>query len=253
MVIKSFNEVLEHELSDLYYQIYFSKYLNDIPDTKLHITIDDFINNKLQLILYNKILGILNDDPKNPHYFFTTSGLSFIPFYDNSKVEILIKKTYNFVYLPDKPNHPPPVREKGIIKYIFKQLNNKMATLTEFFDNLEADYKAGKLILKYNTPYIAPAQQTNQQHKLKTNLSVKELAALFRLLDEIKPGIFDYKNKTEIYRFIASNFITRGKDDTDISEHSIKNHFNTIDKDASQIWESYLAKMIQEARDSRQK
>ena len=44
---------------------------------------------------------------------------------------------------------------------------------------------------------------------IKTNLSVGDLALLFRMLFELKPDIFEVKTKAELFRFISSNFTTK--------------------------------------------
>jgi len=59
--------------------------------------------------------------------------------------------------------------------------------------------------------------------KLGTQLTVSELALLFRLLDEEK--IFNNRHKTDIYRFIVDSF--ESVKQKQISESSIKNKFLT--------------------------
>lgn len=61
--------------------------------------------------------------------------------------------------------------------------------------------------------------------KLELNLSVADLALLFRLLDEEK--LIKYKQKVEIYRFITTSFRTEKQNN--ISEDSIKNKFLSPD------------------------
>lgn len=84
--------------------------------------------------------------------------------------------------------------------------------------------------------------------KIKVNLSVPQLAYLFRLLYEVKPDIFPGLSKADLYRFIAANFTTKGKGDTEISIDSLNNHFCTPEKKTAAFWIEYLKKMLTQSR-----
>jgi len=88
---------------------------------------------------------------------------------------------------------------------------------------------------------IMPEEITLNVNKLKLNMSVPEIALLFRLLDEEK--ILNYKYKTDIYRFIASSFKTEKQDE--ISEASIKNKFISPDDTSIRNIEIFLANLRQ--------
>lgn len=77
--------------------------------------------------------------------------------------------------------------------------------------------------------------------KLKTTLSVNELALLFRLLDTEK--LFTYIHKTELFRFISSSFNTAKQDN--ISEASIKNKFLSPDYTALSNLDALLVNLRQ--------
>ena len=77
--------------------------------------------------------------------------------------------------------------------------------------------------------------------KLKTNLSVGEISLLFRLLKEEK--VFDFKNNTELYRFIAETFSTKQADTP--SDKSIKNKFLSPDTTAIKNIDALLVNMRQ--------
>lgn len=81
-------------------------------------------------------------------------------------------------------------------------------------------------------------------NKLKVNLSVKELTFLFRILKEKE--LIQAETLTEIYRFIAANFITKAKDD--ISEDSIKNNYNTIDPKTAAMWTEHFRSWVSDAK-----
>ncbi len=83
--------------------------------------------------------------------------------------------------------------------------------------------------------------------KLKTNLSVPQLSYLFKMLMDCKPAILDVKSNTEVYRFIESNFTTKGKDDGP-TVASLNNHYSKVDKEVANFWVEKLKKMLADAR-----
>ena len=76
--------------------------------------------------------------------------------------------------------------------------------------------------------------------KLKTNLSVPELALLFKLLKDLKPNIFDIKSEAELHRFISTNFETKRTGDKDISTQKLRSQFNQPESKAAEFWETNL-------------
>jgi len=81
-----------------------------------------------------------------------------------------------------------------------------------------------------------------QKNKLKTNLSVPEIAYLFYSLIKLKPNLFDYKHETEIYRFISNNFTS--KKSAEISEISLKKCFNSPEINEIEFWETHYRTLI---------
>jgi hypothetical protein len=77
---------------------------------------------------------------------------------------------------------------------------------------------------------------TSTNPKLKTNLSVPELALLFKLLKDLKPNIFDIKSEAELHRFISTNFETKKTGDNDISTQKLRILFNQPDAKAAEFW-----------------
>jgi hypothetical protein len=77
--------------------------------------------------------------------------------------------------------------------------------------------------------------------KLKTNLSVPELALLFKMLNELKPTIFEIESDAELHRFISDNFST--KKSPEISVQSLRNEFSKPDPNAKGFWEKHLYTM----------
>jgi hypothetical protein len=67
--------------------------------------------------------------------------------------------------------------------------------------------------------------QKEEIEKMNTDLSVAQLSYFFGLLSQI--GIFDSKNQSKLFRFIAANFKT--KTTAILSEGSIKNKFYNVE------------------------
>jgi hypothetical protein len=79
---------------------------------------------------------------------------------------------------------------------------------------------------------------------IKTNLSVGDLALLFRMLFELKPEIFDVKTKAELFRFISSNFTTKKSKDGEISIDTITKKFNAPETKSKELWTTHLHTLL---------
>lgn len=75
---------------------------------------------------------------------------------------------------------------------------------------------------------------------IKTNLSVGDLALLFRMLFELRPVIFDIKTKAELFRFISSNFTTKKSKEGEISIDTITKKFNDPETKSKDLWATHL-------------
>lgn len=82
------------------------------------------------------------------------------------------------------------------------------------------------------------------KNKLKTNLTVKEIAYLFRALYE--EGIIEARRKTDIFNFIAESFSSKQKED--VSANSIKNAFDIPDFNAMDFWQGKFTHLMQRAK-----
>ena len=116
--------------------------------------------------------------------------------------------------------------------YFFDFLSD--VDLGKYFDGLKDKYDKGLLV---STP-------TNIVHrnKIKTNLTVSELACLFRALDELKPGIFDIESKEELFNFISDSF--ESKRSSDLSTKSIKNDYYNIEQKARDLWLKHFSTLV---------
>jgi len=114
------------------------------------------------------------------------------------------------------------------------------------------NYFYGKIINEaiefINEQFVTTQKTTNSEKlKLKTNLSVPQLALLFRELHKLKPNIFDIKTNTELYQFISDNFTTK-QSSGNISTKSIKNKFEDPDQKTIDFWADKFRKMLSNVR-----
>lgn len=87
----------------------------------------------------------------------------------------------------------------------------------------------------------------NEHKKLKVNLSVPQLAYLLKMLNEVKPNVFDVKSKTELFDSFSQNYLTKGTKEG-ISSKSISNRYNDPDKKTVDFWIDILKKMLESSR-----
>ena len=88
--------------------------------------------------------------------------------------------------------------------------------------------------------------QTSENPKLKTNLSVPEIAYLFKLLFDLKPDLFNLQTNTELYRWIGATIASKKTGDQDISENTLKKFFTDPDTKAVEFWRDKLRLMLAE-------
>ncbi len=84
--------------------------------------------------------------------------------------------------------------------------------------------------------------------KLKTDLSVPQLALLFKVLNDLKPNIFEVKSEAELHRFISANFETKKSKEDGISTDKLRILFNQPDSKAADFWEKHFYTFIAEIK-----
>lgn len=84
--------------------------------------------------------------------------------------------------------------------------------------------------------------------KLKTNLSVPQLSLLFKMINDLKPKVFNTKSDAELFRFISANFQTKKSTEKGISTQKLRNEFNNPDLKAIEFWEKHLHTMLSNIR-----
>ena len=80
--------------------------------------------------------------------------------------------------------------------------------------------------------------------RTRTNLSVPQLALLFQMLNELKPDIFQFKTKAELFRFIKDTFETKQSKEEGISTEKLGFWFNNPEINTADFWETHLRTMI---------
>jgi hypothetical protein len=114
--------------------------------------------------------------------------------------------------------------------------------LKQFIENL--------IIIRNNIKSILSLDENLViKNKLKTNLTVREIAYLFRALYE--EGIIESKHKTDIFNFIAESFSSKQKED--VSANSIKNAFDVPDFNAVDFWHEKFIHLMQRAKKDKEK
>jgi hypothetical protein len=84
--------------------------------------------------------------------------------------------------------------------------------------------------------------------KLKTELSVPQLSLVFKMINDLKPKVFNTKSDAELFRFISANFQTKKSSEKGISTQKLRNEFNNPDLKAIEFWEKHLHTMLSNIR-----
>lgn len=93
-----------------------------------------------------------------------------------------------------------------------------------------------------------PKPSTTAFPKLKTALSVPQLALLFKMLNDLKPNVFEIKSEAELHRFISANFETKRSKEEGISTDKLRILFNQPDNKAADFWEKHFYTLIVEIK-----
>jgi hypothetical protein len=124
---------------------------------------------------------------------------------------------------------------------------NLLENTKDHINYIERKIASEKSKMKNVEPNKIPTS-IKQHKRIKVNLSVPQLAYLFKLLSDSKPDIFDIESKNELYQFISENFTTKAKDEKEISIKSLRNLFSDTDKKVADFWIEHLKKMLEQAR-----
>lgn len=187
--------------------------------------------------------------PLNAHEinrYLTFSLNQFSTHTPENRVEAIERKYWREYWFPNEVTGTLSDWDKKYVGHFLKHYTKHFHLFKEATEKAIADFKAGFL----GAPPVhvqTPALQV-QHDKMKTSLTVPQLAYLFKLLSELKPDIFDAKSKAEIHRFISANFTTKGTDGKDISVDKLRQLFNEPDPDAAVWWQKHFYTLIAEAK-----
>lgn len=198
------------------------KYLLSDLDFYLFIEKDEFESN------------ISTEEIEEKIKIFQEKGLE-IPYHKSTPVEDLTEK--------QKEN-----RKK--INLVIEPSINKESLMYpfEFYSLYEFKRILTSEINKHTKTIEENTSTTSTNPKLKTNLSVPELALLFKLLKDLKPNLFELKSDAELHRFISTNFETKKTGENDISTQKLRILFNQPDPKAAEFWETNLRILLADVK-----
>lgn len=129
---------------------------------------------------------------------------------------------------------------------IFKSYQNNFHLFKDLTLKAMDDFKKGYLgsFAKLSTQEFPESQK-----KIKTNLSVPQLAYLFKVLQEV--GIITNNNNQEIYAVLKQNFSSKKRED--ISSNTLKNDFEAPDYATIEFWREKFMQLVQKARKDKEK
>jgi len=127
----------------------------------------------------------------------------------------------------------------------------------DILSQLIEDLKEAKIILntllyeiQNNELYFQSTKnsETKQSEKFKFNLTVKQIAALFRILEESKFLEIPDRKQVEFAKAITSIFYSKATGDTkNMSSNSFRNHYLNPDPEALDFWHSEFVNLRQTA------
>ncbi len=165
---------------------------------------------------------------------------------DNELLSLLFKhrpkKIYHKIYCIETI---PDFIDTDYLPDYFTKLNRLLVSLRSILDYYINLYDQGKIkssdsaftnFTPQPTRKLLLAPGTTQNKKLKVNLSVPQLAYLFKVLNE--DGVIEASTFTEIHEFIASNFIVKTKTEDVISAGKLKRIWSDFGAKTAAFWVS---------------
>jgi len=219
---------------DVKYQIYIEMYDSNraylfiqkplkVLDGLLETT-DNFVREEevLNFLIETNIAPVETFDYSVEHLNNALSGKN-----EKERYEVLIAFKKRFFTLKDSP------------LYRHLHLSNIMTLVDNTLDKLIA-FVDNKLV-KYDRDLLDNTGSSNGFGKIKSNLTVSQMALFFRLLSD--ENILETNNITKLSKQIASSFSSKQKDD--ISYKSVKNHFDSPQNEAIEFWDTKLVRLRQ--------
>lgn len=137
-------------------------------------------------------------------------------------------------------------KEGEIITYINKE---RLLFPFEFYNIYEMQRIIKTELAKHEKETTNEESNTTSNERLKVNMSVPQLALLLKMVNDLKPSIFNLKSEAELHRFISANFQTKNSSvENGISENKLRILFNQPDSKAIEFWEKHLRTMLAEIK-----
>jgi hypothetical protein len=188
--------------------------------------------------------------------FHVKSCLSLFSKINNSngtEIELLQKHIKNDTYAIHNQFIRESFRQSNNVKFTpdlvdFQDLQYTIAKRALVYLDIRINILKDSLDSKDKKPKpIHSAPPVNLfQDKIKTNLTVPQIAFLFKCLYE-ENDILEEKNKTALRQSIASCFTSKRREN--ISAESIRKKFNSFDDETILFWIDRLQHMLQFAQD----
>ena len=240
IIVEEFEEdTINNLFDDIRNSDYGKLKLHNVLKEKTNFELDPlkYLLNDLDLYLFVEKdefeSGISTEEIQKRVAEYNEKGLS-IPYYKRTPVENLTEKQIE-MRKNSILNLEPSINIEALM-YPFE-----FYSLYEFKRIILNEIKKHDKVEENNTV-------TSTNPKLKTNLSVPELALLFKLLKDLKPNIFDIKSEAELHRFISTNFETKRTGDKDISTQKLRSQFNQPESKAAEFWEEKLRLMLADVK-----
>lgn len=136
-------------------------------------------------------------------------------------------------------------KEGEVVTYIDKE---RLLFPFEFYSIYEMQGIIKSELAKQDKVKVGEDNISNKIDKLKTDLSVPQLSLIFKMINDLKPKIFNTKSDAELFRFISANFQTKKSSEKGISTQKLRNEFNTPELKSIEFWEKHLHTMLSNVR-----
>jgi hypothetical protein len=247
--IRPFNE----ELISMFCSHYYQYYMN-ISENKINPFLkDDFRNRfhhnflkKVKQNFHKKLLNSLDDNNFDAYKFFSNSKVKIYDRFEDEYKNEIVRKIHETIFAFETIK-PITEEEKEEYKYFINLASHYYEGYVHYFYELFNDYKKGFIISNSTSKIVSETIETKTQ-RLKTNLSVPQLALLFKILDNLKPKIFENRTEAELHRFISANFETKKSGEDGISTDKLRILFNQPEPKSIDFWEKHLHTLLDELK-----
>jgi hypothetical protein len=235
--------------------------LIEADDNEIYKLLDDVrAKDHTELQLFNIIKEQTNLEPTSLKYFFKDIELyvsiekdDYASNFSDTEVDQAIQRLKENGNSEDdliRLGYITKHKSLGILNQkegeIFTYINRERLLFPfEFYTIYQMQGIIKSELAKHETQPIDTESSATNKERLKVNLSVPQLALLFKMVTTLKPNVFDIKTEAELLRFISANFQTKSSNpEKGISENKLRILFNQPDDKAIEFWETNLRTML---------